>query len=82
MDSIPPEYARRIAALERKVGDIYQALGRAEPTFEGDELSPEAQLLFQQGRKIEAIKLHREQTGLGLAEAKAAVERYEAIGPA
>ena len=30
------------------------------------------------GRKIEAIKLHREQTGLGLKESKEAVERLEA----
>jgi ribosomal protein L7/L12 len=41
--------------------------------------------LVRQGRKIEAIKLVREQTGCGLAEAKAAVEkleRGEADGPA
>jgi len=31
-------------------------------------------------RKIEAIKLHREQTGLGLKEAKDAVETYMAGG--
>ena len=30
------------------------------------------------GRKIEAIKLHREATGSGLAEAKQAVEELEA----
>ncbi len=30
------------------------------------------------GQKIEAIKLHREVTGVGLAEAKAAVETMEA----
>jgi ribosomal protein L7/L12 len=29
------------------------------------------------GRKIEAIKLYREQTGVGLAGAKAAIERLE-----
>jgi ribosomal protein L7/L12 len=33
--------------------------------------------LVRQGRKIEAIKLVREQTGCGLAEAKAAVEKLE-----
>jgi ribosomal protein L7/L12 len=32
---------------------------------------------LQEGRKIEAIKLYREQTGLGLREAKDAVERLE-----
>jgi len=33
--------------------------------------------LIRDGNKIQAIKLHRRQTGLGLAEAQAAVERYE-----
>lgn len=30
------------------------------------------------GRKIEAIKLYREQTGLGLAESKTAIDQLEA----
>ena len=34
-------------------------------------------LLLQQGRKIEAIKLYRERMGVGLAEAKEAVEAME-----
>ncbi|MEI6499745.1 MAG: hypothetical protein WCP21_01835 [Armatimonadota bacterium] len=34
-------------------------------------------LLLQQGRKIEALKLYRERTGVGLAEAKEAVEAME-----
>jgi len=37
--------------------------------------------LVQEGRKIDAIKLYREETGAGLAEAKEAVERV-AIQPA
>ncbi len=43
--------------------------------FGGGALSPEVRELALQGRKIEAIKLHREQTGLGLKESKDAVER-------
>jgi hypothetical protein len=40
-------------------------------------LSPEVQELARHpGRKIEAIKLHREQTGAGLKEAKEAVESF------
>ena len=35
-----------------------------------EELSPEVYQLLAAGRKIEAIKLIREETGLGLAEAK------------
>jgi ribosomal protein L7/L12 len=36
---------------------------------------------LRQGRKIEAIKLYRAQTGVGLAEAKAAVEAMERGAP-
>lgn len=35
----------------------------------------EATDLLKRGKKIEAIKVYRERTGVGLAEAKAAVER-------
>ncbi len=40
-------------------------------------LPTEAMLALQHGRKIEAIRIVREQTGLGLAEAKALVDRAE-----
>ncbi|MBI3866789.1 MAG: ribosomal protein L7/L12 [Planctomycetia bacterium] len=36
---------------------------------------------MQRGEKIQAIKIFREQTGVGLAEAKAAVEQIERTGP-
>jgi len=36
---------------------------------------PDVQELVRRGKKIEAIKLYREQTGAGLAAAKEAVER-------
>lgn len=36
--------------------------------------------LLRSGHKIEAIKLYRQQTGQGLAESKAAVERLERDG--
>jgi large subunit ribosomal protein L7/L12 len=40
-------------------------------------LSPAVrELLTNESRKIEAIKLHREETGVGLKEAKDAVEAY------
>jgi ribosomal protein L7/L12 len=44
-----------------------------------DEASFEAELrsLLENGRKIEAIKLFRERTGAGLAQAKEAVEAFE-----
>ena len=49
-----------------------------------DALRPHIARLLAQGGKLEAIKLMREKTGMGLAEAKQAVEaigREEAIVP-
>jgi ribosomal protein L7/L12 len=43
----------------------------------GIDLPPEAKAALAAGNKIEAIKLVREATGLGLAEAKDMVERAE-----
>ncbi len=48
---------------------------------QGVSLSPQAKLSEEvqqlaRAHKIDAIKLHREQTGLGLAEAKAEVEEF------
>jgi len=40
-----------------------------------DELPTEALVAIRAGRKIEAIKIVREQTGMGLAEAKTLVDR-------
>lgn len=37
----------------------------------------DVQTLMRQGKKIEAIKVYRKQTGLGLKEAKDAVEEME-----
>src|SRR5258708_3239242 len=39
-----------------------------------DSFEDSIRMLMNSGRKIGAIKLYREQTGVGLAEAKAAVE--------
>lgn len=45
-----------------------------------DSLPPEVVEAWRSGRKIEAIRLLREKTGAGLAEAKAAVEALERAG--
>lgn len=47
----------------------------------GPDLDAQARRLAASGRKIEAIKVYREATGLGLAEAKEAVERLAAGAP-
>lgn len=64
--------ARRLAAVERKLGLIMDHLGIREPEPQApagvlNELSA--------GRKIQAIKKYRDATGVGLKEAKDAVEQ-------
>jgi hypothetical protein len=44
-------------------------------------LSDEVQTLARSGHKPEAIMMHREQTGLGLAAAKADIEDFLKSGP-
>ena len=85
------DHGRRIAELERKVAELYKRLGQAEPNFGGgfgfdsDQPAsvsavedPRLIELVQADKKIQAIKLYRELTGVGLAEAKDAVEQLEA----
>lgn len=75
-------YRERTGAGLREAKDAVEALERGEglppeksglagvsPNLEQDVVS-----LLQDGRKMDAIKLYREQTGAGLAEAKQAVE--------
>ncbi len=45
-----------------------------------NELPPEVQAALARGQKIEAIKLLREARGMGLKEAKEAVEAHGAEG--
>ena len=83
-------HGRRIAALERKVSELYKRLGQAEPTdLAGDEgfsgpasvvadSDPRLIELIQAGKDMDAIKLYRELTGVGLAEAKDAVDQLKA----
>jgi ribosomal protein L7/L12 len=61
--------------IERKLDALLKHQGVSQPP--PASLSAEAQLIARDpSRKIEAIKLHREQTGVGLAEAKADVESF------
>jgi hypothetical protein len=70
--------ASRLARLERKLDAL---LGHLNVVYV-DPASPERlseevrRIANDPARKIEAIKLHREQTGLGLKDAKDAVEAY------
>jgi ribosomal protein L7/L12 len=67
----PAPFDARLRAIERKLDIIMNSLGLAA---EQADMEPMRDLV-RQGRKIEAIKLYREQTGAGLAEAKEAVDR-------
>ena len=65
----------RLGRLEHRLNLLLRHFN-LEPTA-GTELSDRVKNLADDpSRKIEAIKVHREETGVGLAEAKAAVEAY------
>ena len=66
-----------LSRIERKLDALLQHHGIELHS----KLSPEVQRLSAApNQKIAAIKLHREQTGLGLAEAKAEVEAFQRAG--
>jgi len=71
----------RLHRLERKVDFLLNELGLADKaetllfSTPGDALMAEVVALLRQNRKIEAIKVYREQTGVGLKEAKDVIDR-------
>ncbi|MBB5894639.1 ribosomal protein L7/L12 [Kutzneria kofuensis] len=68
---------RRLDRLERKLDVLMQHLDVPQPGLAGPDLAVDQDVvaLARAGRKIEAIKRYRELTGVGLKEAKDAVER-------
>lgn len=69
------EMEQRIQRLEELVETLYRRLEMSEPpNRQPDHLAPVRELV-QRGKKIQAIKVYREVTGVGLKEAKEAVER-------
>jgi hypothetical protein len=65
----------RLERVERRLNLVLRHLG-IDPA-PGSPLSDRVRgLADDPARKIEAIKVYREETGAGLAEAKAAVEAY------
>lgn len=67
---------RQLLRIERKLDAILEHLGLDLPdqASDGPGFMDEVRALANNGRKIEAIKLYRESTGVGLKEAKDAVE--------
>jgi hypothetical protein len=68
----------KVNELEDKLNFLYQRLNinfidpNSDPIF-----SPQIRDALKRGNKIEAIKLYRELTGTGLAEAKDAIDKAE-----
>lgn len=61
--------------MQRQLDAIMKHLGVNElPVSRPGALSPHVAALVAAGRKIEAIKLYRQETGEGLKQAKAAVD--------
>jgi kynurenine formamidase/ribosomal protein L7/L12 len=75
-------YRERTGVGLKEAKDAVEALERGEslPTREPVDSSMEAEIvrLLEAGKKIEAIKVYRERTGVGLKEAKDAVEAVAA----
>lgn len=74
------ELIQRVMELERKVDFLMQELSLTEKyqySQPADLVMEDIQILVRRGNLIQAIKLYRERTGVGLAEAKAAVERMK-----
>ncbi|SHM63764.1 ribosomal protein L7/L12 [Cryptosporangium aurantiacum] len=65
--------ARQLASVERKLDVIIAHFGLDVP----EQQYPEVVALLDKDQKVAAIKVYREQTGVGLREAKNAVEQIE-----
>ena len=68
----------RISELEDRLQFLYRRLNidYIDPNSD-PALSPQVQDALKRGNKIEAIKIYRELTGVGLAEAKQTIDRVE-----
>ena len=67
----------RVNELEDRLKVLYRHLNLEYTSDPGSDpiLNPKIQDALRKGNLIEAIKVYRELTGVGLAEAKAAVEQ-------
>ncbi len=74
------ELLQRVLELEHKVDFLLQELGLGEKFQLYQPSYPDmgdVQVLVRKGQLIQAIKLYREKTGVGLSEAKLAVEQMK-----
>lgn len=68
--------ARDLLVFDQTSRETMRRLSQPDNRFCGIEVGPTAQDFVRRGRKIDAIKEVRTQTGCGLKEAKDAVEAY------
>ena len=69
--------------MQRQLDAIMSHLGLPEPAVSrAGALSPQVVALITDGRRIDAIRLYRQETGAGLKEAKDAVELHAAAASA
>ncbi len=69
----------RVNDLEERLKLLYRHLNLQYATDDLSSdpvMSPQVQDAIRRGNKIEAIKIYRELTGLGLAEAKAVIDKF------
>jgi ribosomal protein L7/L12 len=69
--------SKSVSALEKKVDMIMNHLNLKYNDRGSASFEYEVRDLIRRGDKIEAIKRYREQTGVGLKEAKDAIENME-----
>ena len=69
----------RINELEDRLKFLYRRfnIDYVDNPNENHPLSPQIQDALRRGNKIEAIKIYRELTGVGLAEAKDVIDKVE-----
>jgi ribosomal protein L7/L12 len=75
MENLMKPLASRVPTLDT---DLTAIGTQRKQIMDSQDLEEQLRVLLAEGKKIEAIKVYRERTGAGLAEAKDAVEALEA----
>ena len=69
---------QRIVRLEEDIDLLFRHLGITRQQGDAATEDPQIVAALKANKMIEAIKIYREKTGVGLAEAKAACEAIQA----
>jgi len=71
------ELKRRVTTLESQIAFLLRDLGLEYPEPSTWEVPTEIMDLVRRGKKVEAIRLFRQETGAGLKDAKEFIESLE-----